>query len=71
MKEEEFLDAIDRAKAFGFAEGMRLFKPRELSFEDIQQIYKEAFGWEITNPKDNWVLLAREIEKRIKDAQKI
>jgi len=38
----------------------------ELTFEDIQQIYKDAFGWEITNPKDNWVLLAREIERRIK-----
>ena len=47
------------------------FVSKELSFEDIQQIYKDAFGWEITNPKDNWVLLAREIEKRIKDAQKI
>lgn len=37
-----------------------------LTFEDIQKIYKEAFGWEITNPKDNWVLFAREIERRIR-----
>ena len=42
-----------------------------LTFEEIKQIYKDAFGWDIKSPNDNWVLLAREIEKRIKDAQKI
>ena len=41
--------------------------PKKLTFEDIQKIYKDAFDWEITNPKDNWVLLAREIERRIKN----
>jgi FtsZ-binding cell division protein ZapB len=44
---------------------------KELAFEDIQKIYKDVFDWDIKNPKDNWVLLVREIEKRIKDAQKI
>jgi thioesterase domain-containing protein len=39
---------------------------KELSDEEVFSVYKEAFGWEITNPKDNWVLLAREIERRIR-----
>lgn len=53
------------------ARNERLEAERELPFEDIQKIYKEIFHWDIKNPKDNWVLLVREIEKRIKDAQKI
>jgi FtsZ-binding cell division protein ZapB len=53
------------------ARNERLEAERELAFEDIQKIYKEIFKWDIKNPKDNWVLLVREIEKRIKDAQKI
>lgn len=44
---------------------------KPLSYEEIQQIYMDIFKWEIKNPKDNWVLLVREIERRLTDGKKI
>jgi FtsZ-binding cell division protein ZapB len=43
----------------------------ELSYEEIQKIYMDIFKWEIKSPKDNWVLLVREIERRLRDGKKI
>jgi len=42
MTEQEFLDAINSAKAFGYAEGMKASKPRELSDEEIYDCWVEA-----------------------------
>jgi hypothetical protein len=57
---EELENPIMQAIAQAFDE------TKELSDEEVFSVYKDIFGWEITNPKDNWVLLAREIERRIR-----
>jgi len=42
MTEQEFLDAINSAKAFGYAEGMKASKPRELSDEALKLAEERA-----------------------------
>jgi hypothetical protein len=45
--EQEILNAFERGKGFGIAEGMKMMRLKELTDEEIQEIAHgfEAIGW--------------------------
>jgi hypothetical protein len=47
MSEKEILDAVERGKAFGFAEGMKSMRLKELTDEEIAKIYIETQGLDL------------------------
>ncbi len=51
--EQEILNAFERGKGFGIAEGMKIMRLKELTDEEIGEIYKEFFGFK---PKDKYAV---------------
>ena len=43
MSEQAILDVFERGKAFGFAEGMRSMRLKDLTDEDITKVAQEIF----------------------------
>jgi hypothetical protein len=62
IAEKMVLEAFERGKAFGFAEGMKSMRLKELTDEEIQEIIKQQDWFSMS-----WVDMVRRIESKIRN----
>jgi hypothetical protein len=63
--EQEILNAFERGKGFGIAEGMKMMRLKELTDEEIIKIYEDMLG--VASAKSSAIDFAKAILRKAQE----